>query len=419
MASYSELTILRLTIVFAAAVLLAGGAEAQCRLSCGGIYRHPLAFWHIGSGDDCALLPAYDVEVLSISLQLGCYNITSRKIDSSTWLFNLSVVPFMLSDSNKFTIVGCQLLAYISDLMSNYMSGCASSCPGATVVSATNGTCSGIGYCQTTIPRGLEYYEVSFGEILNTSEIYNLTPCSYAVLMDYSNFTFSTSYLASPLKYNTTYGGRQAPMMLDWAIFWGAPDCVEAQKNLTSYACKSDHSVCINYSSGTELAYMCNCSKGYHGNPYIVIFKTVVKILMSVNIPIVTRATENATIKMEDLTVSVMRVPEEMPIFQEDANWTFYNRKYDWHLSRISGIGIGLAVGLGILLILCGQYLLRKHRSNIEKQLRKKYFQKNQGLLLEQLISSDETASDNTKIFSLDELKKATNNFDATPIIGS
>uniref|UniRef100_A0A0E0GZP2 Protein kinase domain-containing protein n=1 Tax=Oryza nivara TaxID=4536 RepID=A0A0E0GZP2_ORYNI len=83
------------------------------------------------------------------------------------------------------------------------------------------------------------------------------------------------------------------------------------------------------------------------------------------------------------------------------------------------GIGIGLAVGLGILLILCGQYLFRKHRSNNEKQLRNKYFQKNQGLLLEQLISSDETTSDNTKIFSLDELKKATNNFDATRIIGS
>lgn len=288
MASYSELTILRLTaIAFAAAALLAGGAEAQCLHTCGGI-DIPYPFG-VGSGDDCAL-PGYeivcnnsrpfyvDVEVLSISLQLGqmrvmtpisssCYNTTSRKMDSNRWGFNLTTAPFMLSDSNKFTVVGCQSLAYISDPTSNYTSGCASSCPGDTVVSATNGTCSGIGCCQTTIPRGMEYYEVSFGESLNTSEIYNHTPCSYAVLMDYSNFTFSTSYLASPLKFNTTYGG-EAPVMLDWAI-WGAPDCVEAQKNLTSYACKSDHSVCLNYSSGAKSAYMCNCSKGYHGNPYL------------------------------------------------------------------------------------------------------------------------------------------------------
>uniref|UniRef100_A0A0E0GZQ3 Protein kinase domain-containing protein n=1 Tax=Oryza nivara TaxID=4536 RepID=A0A0E0GZQ3_ORYNI len=236
--SIDEQTILRLTIAFAAAALLAGGAEAQCQHSCGGI-DIPYPFG-IGSGDDCAL-PGYeivcnnsrpfyvDVEVLSISLQLGqmrvmtgisssCYNTTSRKMDSTAWSFNLSAVPFMLSDSNKFTFVGCRSLAYISDPMSNYTSGCASSCPGATVVSATNGTCTGIGCCQTTIPRELEYYE--------------------------------------------------APLMLDWGI-WDTQDCVEAQKNLTSYACKSNHSVCLNYSNGVESAYMCNCLKGYQGNPYI------------------------------------------------------------------------------------------------------------------------------------------------------
>lgn len=288
MASYGELTISCLTaIAVAGAALLAGGAEAQCLHTCGGI-DIPYPFG-IGSDGDCALpfynidcnnkKPFYrDVEVLNISLQLGqirvstpisssCYNPFSKRMYSSGWGFNLSYTPFILSDSNKFTVVGCQSLAYISDPTSNYTSGCASSCPGGKVVSATNRTCSRIGCCQITIPRGMEFCKVSFGESMNTSGIYEHTPCSYAAIMDYSNFTFSTSNLTSLLEFNNTYSGR-APVKFDWAI-WGPRDCVEAQKNLTSYACKSDHSVCLNYSSGAKSAYMCNCSKGYHGNPYL------------------------------------------------------------------------------------------------------------------------------------------------------
>ncbi|XP_052152556.1 wall-associated receptor kinase 5-like [Oryza glaberrima] len=83
------------------------------------------------------------------------------------------------------------------------------------------------------------------------------------------------------------------------------------------------------------------------------------------------------------------------------------------------GIVIGLSVGFGILLVcLSGVFLIRQWRNGIQKQLRKKYFQKNKGLLLEQLICSNEKPSEN-KIFSLEELQKATNNFDPARILGS
>ncbi|KAF2933596.1 hypothetical protein DAI22_04g095900 [Oryza sativa Japonica Group] len=176
------------------------------------------------------------------------------------------VRPGLSDSANKFTVIGCRTLAYIFDdyNVGKYMSGCVSVCRRGDLSSAINGSCVGIGCCQTNISTGLSYYEVMFDYTLNTSGIYNRTPCSYAVLMESSSFTFSTTYLTSRA-FNTSYGG-QAPLVLDWAIRT-ANNCVEAQKNPASYACKGDYSVCLNSTNGP--GYICNCKKGYQGNPYL------------------------------------------------------------------------------------------------------------------------------------------------------
>ncbi|CAL9077802.1 unnamed protein product, partial [Musa acuminata var. zebrina] len=85
----------------------------------------------------------------------------------------------------------------------------------------------------------------------------------------------------------------------------------------------------------------------------------------------------------------------------------------------VLGVIIGASNGIGLLL-LCSSLLIlrRKWKKRKQKKTREQYFHQNHGLLLQQLISSTEDISERTKIFSLEEMEMATNNFDETRVLG-
>ena len=286
-----------------------GGAD--CETSCGGV-DIPFPF---GMGDHC-WLPGFEimckdtgngvlkpfmvsvdptkpkhatVEVLNISLEQGelkvlnhissyCYDAASGMMVASEWRFGLANYSFS-STANKFTVVGCRALAYIGDSRGNndaatYQTGCVAMCFDGKM---SLNPCSGMGCCQTAIPKGLQYYEVWFDHRFNMSRIDGgggLGPCSFAVLMDSSNFTSSTSSsnnISSPefinnnssSAFNSSRGGK-APVVLDWSI--GFDDCKTAVRN-PDYVCRSNNSFCSDATSGR--GYICNCNQGFHGNPYL------------------------------------------------------------------------------------------------------------------------------------------------------
>ncbi|EEC77104.1 hypothetical protein OsI_15523 [Oryza sativa Indica Group] len=283
-----------------AALLGAVGALApppgssNCSTACGGV-DIPYPF---GIGPAGCALPGFELtcrdtnngkkpflghghfELAGVSLPDGQvhvwkYNISSYCNDTNNTQTNVDVVrfadPYRISQAgNVFTVVGCKAVAIIGvgDDFARFLSGCAATNCGRHGDRLADGACSGAGCCQTTVTKGYSAYVVEFTDystVFNSSkDIYNVSRCSYAALMESSSFDFQTSYATSSEFFDAN-GGR-VPMVVEWAVR-NASNCVEAQKNRDSYACVSMNSVCVNSSSGP--GYICNCAKGFDGNPYL------------------------------------------------------------------------------------------------------------------------------------------------------
>ncbi|TYI62111.1 hypothetical protein E1A91_D10G222200v1 [Gossypium mustelinum] len=200
------------------------------------------------------------------SVGYDCYNSSGpTSSDTSVFLHR----KFSISYSrNKFTAIGCDTIAYIngfsrpdsSNLVfkaKNFSTGCLTFC--GDVGDVINGSCSGIGCCQTAIPRGMQAYLFNFTSLQSHSTVLRFNPCSYGFLVEDGVYTFSTSDLS-----NIDFNKRKYPLILDWTI--GNQTCEEAKMDPKNYACKQN-SACIDPESGP--GYLCKCNDGFQGNPYL------------------------------------------------------------------------------------------------------------------------------------------------------
>ncbi|KAL2467606.1 Wall-associated receptor kinase 2 [Forsythia ovata] len=217
-----------------------------------------------------AFLGNSNIEITNISLEgqlrvlqfiaKDCYSQNGTRVFHNNPSIYLPEYLTVNNTVNKFTVVGCDAYAEVSGNRMNrmYKTGCGSTCSDKD--NLVDGTCSGSGCCQMPIPKDVWRVEVTLGSFANYTNVWNFNNCSYGFLVEESTFRFSPRNLSS------LRNVEKLPMVVDWAI--GNGTCEDAQKNVSSYACKSMNSEC--YKPNNGYGYRCLCSMGYRGNPYLI-----------------------------------------------------------------------------------------------------------------------------------------------------
>ncbi|PVH63566.1 hypothetical protein PAHAL_2G056300 [Panicum hallii] len=178
--------------------------------------------------------------------------------------------PFLLSLARNVLVgVGLQALPLVSrfdrtpvDQEKDYLVSCRSALMGNLQL-ASNGSCSGRGCCQASLPQAqpLNGVWVSMGPMSVNDTMWATNPCSFAMVVEDSWYNFSTADL-----YGNTSNRfpRGVPYVIDFAIR-NAKCPAKGQQPPPDYACVSGNSSCADVTNG----YVCKCLEHYEGNPYI------------------------------------------------------------------------------------------------------------------------------------------------------
>ncbi|KAL0426226.1 UNVERIFIED_CONTAM: Wall-associated receptor kinase [Sesamum latifolium] len=242
-------------------------------------------------------------------------------------------------------------------------------------------------------------YVISVASLKNHTNVWPFDPCGYSFLGDLKSLKFHSSDLTDPTFLNRTIDN--VPIILDWAI--GNQTCVELLKSNSS-ACHKD-SKCIDSDTGLG-GYRCVCDDGYEGNPYLEPGCTDIN------------ECENGPCDPQGVCSNTpggytCSCPHG---FIGDGT---KGRGCNALPSQFPVIKFSLGFGFGFLALIIGMswvyFSIQKRKL---MKLREKFFQQNGGLLLKQQLSSNESSMKSTKIFTAEELEKATNNYAEDRILG-
>uniref|UniRef100_I1Q527 Protein kinase domain-containing protein n=1 Tax=Oryza glaberrima TaxID=4538 RepID=I1Q527_ORYGL len=419
-------------------LLLATAAAAAlpppgCRRTCGGLaIEYPF-----GIGPNCSLSAGFSldcvgdrpqyrlgtkqqqtVRVLGVDLLHGkirttnaiasqCLDARTGKQINTSWAgLNAAALPYRFSDEdNRLFAVGCSGAVLLQGTAAGgdddrVVIGCISTCFGN--ASIRTGSCSNIGCCETAIPKGLNSYYVLVIEKMDAGSPVNR--CFYVALMEAASFSFEAADASTDGFYRKNSNGT-VPLVLYFVV--GNETCKEAQTS--GSACLSDHSVCVDAIDGGP-GYVCNCSQGYTGNPYL----------------------PNGCIDIDECGPGKQGCPDGMICtnfpggyncscpegqYKSNKNGVLIcesdQKRSSLPVSVIIVIGISGGVVIAVITILI-TYLMRQRRALAD--VKRKYFERHGGLLLYDELSA--RPGNTFTIYTEEQLEQATNGFDDGNILG-
>ncbi|KAG5553988.1 hypothetical protein RHGRI_011754 [Rhododendron griersonianum] len=348
------------------------------------------------------------------TIAVRCYDETGAiNYTRPRWMTLGEARTFSFSDTaNKFTVIGCNVYALISwwnEDLESFSTGCLSVC-------STNGKvhpgtkCTGIGCCQTDIPKGLTNFNATatLGRVYSETETEVSSPCTYAFLGEWDHFEFEGAFESPKTLEDRIW--RDVPVVIDFVI--GKQNCSEAL-NSGTLLCRGDDTLCTDSDSGYG-GYCCTCKYGYEGNPYL---SPGCKDIDECNNTALNNCHEKAKCTNTAGSFNCTCLDHYYGDGRKDHGSTGCLPE----ASQSSGIKLSLGLSLvflSLLIIVTLLYFGIKRRKLIKQ--REKFFEENGGLLIKQRISSINKTStaEPLKIFTVEELKKVTNNYAKDRILG-
>ncbi|KAG0536409.1 hypothetical protein BDA96_03G061300 [Sorghum bicolor] len=436
------------------------GLHPNCKTSCGDV-RVPYPF---GIGPAGCSLPGFNLtctgyddprlllhsndgtlEVVNISLADSTVHVIHharifsnptnlKDIESNTYtivFYDIPQIgePYTVSAMNEFIFSGCNVQATLygdyRNSTDSIISSCNSTCSsrsnyilyrdrsaGPLVQMNTNGEyCSGRddGCCHAPIAAGSSAPKRMEFKLLELQ--YGLDAVAFISEEGLTNqwgMILNRTDLSIPM---TNY--MSFSLVLRWAVkqgFTALPGNLSGQcpGDITSSICKSKDSFCRQENEG----FTCHCNTGYQGNPYIAdgckdvdeCSSNTTKRCFSVckNLP--------GTFKCQCPLGTLGNPYKSNGCVSLSTILSTFIKKNKIGLSAASGPVLLLLV-LGIMLV---PRKIQEHRMKVLKQ---KYFKQNRGQLLQQLMSQKADITERM-IIPMEELAKATNNFDKTRELG-